>query len=186
MARLKEIYFDKTQEELKNILGIKNKYALPMLEKVVINVGIGQAKTNPKYENVVKETLMAISGQKPATRRAKKAVSGFKIRKGDKVGQMVTLRGERMYDFVDRLANITLPRMRDFRGLDPKGFDKNGNFTLGISEQIVFPEITHEKAEIIHGASITIVTTARDIKQAKSLLKALGFPIKGEVILKKG
>jgi len=186
MTRLKEIYFNKVQEELKNILGIENKLALPRLVKTVINTGIGQAKTNPKYEEIVKDTLAVITGQHPATRKAKKAISGFKIRAGEKVGLIVTLRGARMYDFVDRLANIALPRMRDFRGLDPKGFDKNGNLTIGVREQIIFPEITHEKAETIHGMSITLVTTAKNAEQAKSLIKALGFPIKGEVVMKKG
>lgn len=186
MSRLKEAYFKKIQPELKKILGIENSFALPRLRKVVLNVGIGEAKGNQKFEEIAQETLSAITGQRPAPRKAKKAIAGFKIRKGDKVGLMATLRGDKMYDFIDRLINIALPRMRDFRGIDIKCFDNKGNLTLGISEQIIFPEITHEKAEIIHGLSITIVTTAKNTDAAKALMKELGFPIKGEVIIKKG
>jgi len=185
MSRLKEVYFKKIQPELKKTLGIENSYALPRLEKVVLNIGIGQAKGNPKFEENAQETLSAITGQRPAPRKAKKAISGFKIRQGEKIGLMVTLRGDKMYDFIDRLINITLPRMRDFRGIDVKNFDNKGNLTLGISEQIIFPEITHEKAEIIHGLSITIVTTAKNTDEAKALMKELGFPIKGEIVIKK-
>jgi len=186
MSRLKEAYFKKIQPELKKTLAIKNSFALPRLEKVVLNIGIGQAKGNPKFEEVAQETLSTIAGQKPAFRKAKKAISGFKVRQGDKVGLVATLRGDKMYDFVDRLINITLPRMRDFRGIDIKCFDNKGNLTLGMPEQIIFPEITHEKAEIIHGLSITIVTTARNTDEAKALMKELGFPIKGEIVIKKG
>ncbi len=179
MTRLKEIY-NKERLNLMTKLGQKNLFQTPRLVKVVINVGTGQAKTNPKFPEAVTETLRTITGQKPASRKARKAISGFKIRDGDIVGLMVTLRGQKMYDFVDRLANLALPRMRDFRGLDPKGFDKKGNYTLGISEQIIFPEITHEKAAVIHGLSITLATTAKNVEEGKALLKTLGFPIKGE------
>jgi len=178
MSRLKEIYNKKIIADLKNELGISNIFALPKLTKVVINIGTGQNKTNPKFSQAASETLAAIAGQKPAVRKAKKAIAGFKTREGDQVGLIVTLRGNKMYDFTDKLANIVLPRLRDFRGLDIKGFDKNGNYTLGISEQIIFPEITHEKAEIIHGLSISFVTTARDAKEGHALMKALGFPFK--------
>lgn len=178
MSRLKEIYNKKIISDLKKELGIKNSFAVPHLKKVVINVGIGQVKTNPKFAEIVTETLMAITGQKPAVRRAKKAISGFKTRQGDQVGLMVTLRKDRMYDFTDKLANIVLPRLRDFRGLNEKGFDQNGNYTLGIAEQIIFPEITHEKAETMHGMSITFNTTAKDSKEGYALMKALGFPFK--------
>ena len=178
MSRLKEIYNKKIIADLKNELGISNIFALPKLIKVVINIGTGQNKTNPKFAQVASETLTAIAGQKPAVRKAKKAIAGFKTREGDQVGLVVTLRGNKMYDFTDKLANIVLPRLRDFRGLDVKGFDKNGNYTLGIGEQIIFPEITHEKAEIIHGLSITFATTARNAKEGHALVKALGFPFK--------
>lgn len=178
MSQLKEIYNKKIVGDLKNELGISNIFALPKLSKVVINIGTGQNKTNPKFAEAASQTLLAITGQKPAVRKAKKAISGFKTRQGDQVGLMVTLRGNKMYDFTDKLANIVLPRLRDFRGLDMKGFDKNGNYTLGIAEQIIFPEITHEKAEIIHGLSITFVTTAQDAKAGHALLKAFGFPFK--------
>jgi large subunit ribosomal protein L5 len=178
MSRLKETYEKKIIADLKKELGINNSFALPRLEKVVINVGTGQAKTNAKFADVVTETLTSISGQKPAVRRAKKAISGFKTREGDQVGLMVTLRKDRMYDFTDKLANIVLPRLRDFRGLDEKSFDQKGSFTLGIGEQIIFPEITHEKSEVIHGMSITFVTTAKSSKEGHALMKALGFPFK--------
>jgi large subunit ribosomal protein L5 len=178
MSKLKETYNKKIVTDLQKELGISNVFALPILIKVVINIGTGQNKTNPKFTEIAKTTLLAITGQKPAIRKAKKAISGFKTRQGDQVGLVVTLRDSKMYDFVDKLANIVLPRLRDFRGLDEKSFDKNGNYTLGIAEQIIFPEITHEKAEVIHGLSITFVTTAKDAKSGHALLKALGFPFK--------
>jgi len=166
----------KVNEKLKTDLGSRNILALPKVVKVVINVGIGQAKTNPKFAEAVITTLMAITGQKPAVRISRKAISGFKIREGEKVGMMVTLRGKKMHDFIIKLANIVLPRMRDFRGLKIVGFGKSGNFTLGISEQIIFPEISHEKAEIIHGMSISIKTTAKNPLEGQKLLEAWGLP----------
>lgn len=165
-------------EKLKNDLSLKNTFALPKIVKVVINIGIGAAKTNPKFAEIAEKTLIAITGQKPAWRTARMAIAGFKIREGEKVGLVVTLRGQRMIDFITKLANIVLPRIRDFRGLNPKGFDKKGNFSLGISEQIVFPEISHEKAEILHGMTVTIVTSAKNPEDGKKLLEAWGFPFK--------
>lgn len=159
-------------------LDLKNDLALPSLAKVVINVGTGKLRENPKFSSTVKVSLMQITGQKPKTTKARKAVSGFKVRQADEIGMMVTLRGSRMYDFIYKLAHVVLPRMRDFRGLSEKGFDKNGNYTLGITEQLIFPEISHEKAEIPHGLSITIVTTAKNTKEGRLLLEALGFPFK--------
>ena len=165
-------------EKLSTDLKIKNKFATPKITKVVLNIGTGASKINPKFVQVASKTLESITGQKPAERMAKKAIAGFKIRAGEKVGLMVTLRGKRMNDFLAKLTNIVLPRTRDFRGLDIKGFDKQGNYTLAIPEQIVFSEITHEKAELLHGVAISIVTTAKDSVQGKYLLMAWGFPFK--------
>lgn len=167
---------EKITKILKEKLKINNKLALPKIEKVVINVGIGQAKNNPKFSQAVRGSLKAITGQEPALRPATKAISGFKISKKEPVGMMITLRGKRMKDFVQKLANIVLPRLRDFRGLKTKGFDKKGNYNLGISEQIVFPEISHEKTEILHGLSVSITTTAKNPKEGQKLLEAWGFP----------
>lgn len=171
-----EIKISKINEKLAQDLQIKNPLAIPKIVKVVINVGTGQAKTNPKFAAIVQESLESITGQKPAWREAHKAISGFKIRKGEKVGMMVTLRGGRMKDFLVKLANVVLPRMRDFRGLKLAGFDRRGNFVLGIPEQIIFPEIAHEKQDVLHGMSISIVTTAKNPQIGKKLLEAWGFP----------
>ncbi|MBM2820779.1 MAG: ribosomal protein [Candidatus Berkelbacteria bacterium] len=166
----------KVNEKLVAKLGIKNIHALPKITKVVLNVGLGQSKTNPKFKDIVSESLKSIAGQKPAMRSAKKAIAGFKIRQGDIVGMIVTLRGNKMQDFLIKLANIVLPRMRDFRGLKLSGFDKNGNFSLGIREHIIFPEISHEKSEILHGLSVSINTTADNPQNGKILLESWGFP----------
>jgi large subunit ribosomal protein L5 len=157
--------------------GVTNIMAAPKATKVVINVGIGKNRDNQKYVEDVSSGLAKISGQKPAKRLAKKAISGFKVRAGDKVGLVVTLRGRRMNDFLKKLANITLPRLRDFRGLDPKSFDQQNNFTLGIKEHLIFPETSHA-TENIHGLEITINTTAKTRDEAVILLKNLGFPFK--------
>lgn len=157
-----------------------NKMALPKLEKVVVNIGIGGAKLNPKLAEAAKNSLIAITGQKPIVCRAKKAIAGFKIREGDEVGLMVTLRGVKMYDFVEKLANIVLPRLRDFRGIDEKSLDASGNLTLGIKEQIIFPEITTEKSEIIHGLEVTMVINSHSKNASRKLLEKLGFPFKKE------
>lgn len=178
MSNPKEMFEQKIIESLQEKLGLKNKLAVPKLEKIVINVGIGKARENPKFADFVKVSLTAITGQKPKVTTARKAISGFKVRQSEKVGMVVTLRGSRMYDFAHKLANIVLPRMRDFRGLKESGFDKDGNYTLGIAEQIIFPEISHENQEIIHGMSITIVTTAKDTNAGRLLLEALGFPFR--------
>lgn len=168
----------KIYEKLGNDLKIKNKFAVPKIVKVVLNIGTGASKTNSKFIQAATNTLEAITGQKPAERMAKKAIAGFKIREGEKVGLMVTLRGKKMVDFLIKLVNIVLPRTRDFRGLKESGFDNQGNYTLAIPEQIVFSEITHEKAETLHGVAISIVTTAKNPAEGKSLLEAWGFPFK--------
>lgn len=171
MSKLEEI-----QTKLKKDTGINNTFELPKIIKVVINVGTGKMRTNPKFNEIAEASLASITGQKPAPRIARKAISGFKVREGEKVGLIVTLRGKKMSDFITKLANIVLPRMRDFRGLKVKGFDGQGNFTLGIAEQIVFPEISHEKSEVLHGMSITVKTTAKNSEEGRELLKAWGFP----------
>ncbi|KKQ18206.1 MAG: 50S ribosomal protein L5 [Berkelbacteria bacterium GW2011_GWA1_36_9] len=178
MSKAQEIFKSKIVPELAQKLELKNKMAVPDLEKIVINVGIGKTRENPKFKEIVTESLKSITGQKPKVTKAKKAISGFKIRQNDEIGLVVTLRKDRMYDFSYKLANIVLPRMRDFRGLDEKDFDRAGNFTLALREQVIFPEISHEKAETIFGMSITFVTTAKDIKEGRILLEALGFPFK--------
>lgn len=178
MSKAKELFNQEKIKILQKKLEIKNKLAVPKPVKVVINVGIGQAGENPKFFKSVQESLMAITGQKPKTTRARQAIAGFKIRKKEKIGMMVTLRGARMFDFIYKLAHIVLPRLRDFRGLSPKGFDKNGHYTLGLTEQMIFPEISHEKSDILHGMSITMVTTAKNPEIGEILLEALGFPFK--------
>ncbi len=167
---------DEINQKLKEDLKIGNIYAVPKVTKVTLNVGIGQLKTNQKFKDIVTESLQTITGQKPAIRKAKKAVAGFKIRIGEEIGMTVTLRGKKMEDFLIKLANIVLPRMRDFRGLKNKGFDNQGNFSLGIGEHIIFPEISHDKAENLHGLSISITTTAKDKNQGRKLLELWGFP----------
>lgn len=163
-------------QKLKDQLGIANSLAVPKIEKVVVNVGIGKNKANAGYSEAVEKSLTTLTGQKPVWRLSRKAIAGFKVRQGEKVGLQVTLRGQRMEDFVVRLANIVLPRMRDFRGLKLSSFDKNGNFTLGIAEHIVFPEISTEQAENLFGLSITMTTTAKNPQEGKALLEAWGLP----------
>ena len=178
MPRLKKMFQEKIVPEFLTEK-FKNKMAVPKLVKVVINVGIGKIRENDKLVESIKKSITEISGQKPAIRKSKKAISGFKVREGDEVGLTVTLRGDRMYDFMDKLANVTLPRVRDFRGLNPKSFDKNGNFTLGIRENVYFPEVSHN-TENIHGLEVTIVSTAKDAVDGQELLTKLGLPFMEE------
>jgi len=176
MSRLKKLYKEAIVPELKKKFGYKNPMQVPKVEKVVLNVGLGQATQNIKLiDNAVAE-IAAITGQKPVVTKAKKSIANFKLRQGMQVGVMVTLRRERMFEFLDRLFNIALPRVRDFRGLSPKGFDGRGNYSMGIREQIIFPEIHYDKVERIQGMNITIVTTARNDEQARELLSLLGMP----------
>jgi len=176
MSRLKEMYQEKIVPEFLSE-NFKNKMAVPKLVKVVINVGIGKVRENEKLVEIIKNNIAAISGQKAAIRKSKNAISGFKVRAGDEVGLTVTIRGDKMYDFIDKLANVTLPRVRDFRGLNSKSFDKNGNFTLGIRENVYFPELSHS-TENIHGLEVTIVTTAKNPTDGQKLLKRLGLPFR--------
>jgi len=180
MSRLSEKFKEEIITELQNELSIENKMAVPRLEKIIINVGVGDAIQNIKLLDTAKTELSLISGQWPAVGRAKKSISSFKLRKGQPIACYATLRGERMYEFYDRLVNIVLPRVRDFRGVSSRSFDGKGNYTLGMKEQLVFPEIDYTKVERPRGMNITIVTSAEDDKQAFVLLKKLGMPF-GEV-----
>jgi len=178
LSRLSEKYKSEVLPELQKEFGIKNIMAVPRLEKIVINVGVGEAIQNAKALDSAKAELSLISGQAPVVSRAKKSISAFKLRKGVAIACYVTLRNRRMYEFFDRLVNIVLPRVRDFRGVSPKAFDGRGNFTLGLREQLVFPEIDYTKVEKSRGMNITIVTTARDDTEAYVLLKKLGMPFR--------
>lgn len=176
MSRLLEKYREEIIPELQKDLSIENKMAVPRLEKIIINVGVGDAIQNIKLLDTAKAELSLITGQWPAVGRAKKSISSFKLRKGQPIACYVTLRGERMYEFYDRLVNIVLPRVRDFRGVSSHSFDGKGNYTLGMKEQLVFPEIDYTKVERPRGMNITIVTSAETDRQALILLKKLGMP----------
>ncbi len=176
MSRLFEKYKKEIIQELQKEFSIKNKMAVPRLEKVVINIGVGDAIQNIKLLDKAKEELSTITGQWAATGRAKKSISAFKLRKGHAIACYVTLRGKRMYEFFDRLVNIVLPRVRDFRGVSPRAFDGRGNYTLGMKDQLVFPEIDYTKVERQRGMNITIVTSAKTDKEGEALLKKLGVP----------
>ncbi|MBN2206943.1 MAG: 50S ribosomal protein L5 [Candidatus Aminicenantes bacterium] len=178
MSRLKEKYLKDIRPELQTELGLKNRMAVPRLEKIIVNVGAGDAIQNIKLLDTAKAELSLITGQLPAVGRAKKSISAFKLRKGQPIACYVTLRRERMYEFFDRLVNIVLPRVRDFRGVNPKGFDGRGNYTLGMRDQLVFPEIDYTKVEKPRGMNITIVTSARSDKEAFALLRRLGMPFR--------
>ena len=176
MTRLKELYTTTLQPALTQELTLKNIFQAPRLEKVILNVGIGEAKDQTKVLEEIVANITKITGQKAVVTKAHKSIAGFKIRAGQSVGVRVTLRGERMYDFLDKLINIALPRLRDFRGLSRKGFDGKGNYNLGVREQIIFPEIHFDAVEKVHGMNISIVTTAQTNEQAEKLLAKLGFP----------
>lgn len=177
-SRLKEKYKNEVIPALMEKFQYKNVMEVPKLEKIVINMGIGEAKDNPKaLESAVNE-LSLITGQKPIVTKAKKSVANFKIRQGMNVGVKVTLRGEKMYDFLDKLMNISLPRVRDFRGVNPSSFDGRGNYALGLKEQLIFPEIEYDKVDSIRGMDIVIVTTAETDEEAKSFLELMGMPFK--------
>ena len=178
MARLKERYQKEVAPAIAKEFGIENPMAVPRLDKIVLNMGMGEAVANAKVLDTAVEELKAIAGQKPVITRAKKSIASFKLRQGMPIGVMVTLRGEQMYEFFDRLVSIALPRVRDFRGVSPKAFDGRGNYTIGIREQLFFPEIDFNKVDKQRGMNICIVTTARDDDQARSLLKAMGMPFR--------
>lgn len=180
MNNLEKRYRTEVIPKLKQLLGYKNDLAVPRLVKVIINIGIGSGARDEKSRTAASETLKRISGQKPVLNLAKKSISSFKIRRGMPVGVSVTLRKKRMYDFVDKLINVTLPRVRDFRGLNPKSFDGRGNYSLGFREHNVFPEIKSDEVENIHGLELAIVTSAESDNEALKLLELLGFPFKKE------
>jgi large subunit ribosomal protein L5 len=178
MARLKERYQKEVAPAIAKEFGIDNPMAVPRLNKIVLNMGMGEAVANAKILDTAVEELRAIAGQKPVITKAKKSIASFKLRQGMPIGVMVTLRGEQMYEFFDRLVSVALPRVRDFRGVSPKAFDGRGNYTIGIREQLIFPEIDFNKVDKLRGLNISIVTTARDDDQARALLKALGMPFR--------
>ena len=178
MARLKERYQKDVAPAIAKEFEIENSMAIPRLDKIVVNMGMGEAIANAKVLDTAVEELKAIVGQKPVITRAKKSIATFKLRQGMPIGVMVTLRGERMYEFFDRLVSVALPRVRDFRGVSPKAFDGRGNYTIGIREQLIFPEIDFNKVDKQRGMNISIVTTARNDEQARALLKGLGMPFR--------
>jgi len=176
--RLRNKYKDEIVPQLMKDFGFKNVMQVPKLERIVVNMGLGEAVQNAKLVESAAEELKAITGRKPIVTRAKKSIAGFKLREGMPIGVMVTLRGEQMYDFLDRLVSLALPRTRDFKGISPKAFDGRGNYTLGIREQIVFPEINYDKIDRIKGMNVTLVTTAKTDEQGRALLKSLGMPFR--------
>ena len=178
MPRLKEKYISEISPALQVRFDYKNIYEVPRLVKVVINMGVGEGKENPKILDAAVNDLMQICGQRPVITRARKSVASFKLREGTAIGCKVTLRGVRMYDFADKLFNVTLPRVRDFRGISPRSFDGRGNFTIGLKEQLIFPEIEYSNVEKILGMDIVIVTTAKSDEEAKELLTLLGLPFR--------
>jgi large subunit ribosomal protein L5 len=178
MSRLYEKYKDTVKEELKKELNLKNMMMVPKLEKIVINSGVGEATQNIKLLDKVMEELATITGQRPIIRRAKKSIAAFRLRAGMPVGATVTLRGIRMYEFMDRLVSVVMPRIKDFRGLSPRSFDGRGNYTIAIKDQLVFPEINYSKVEKIKGMSITFVTSAQTDEVGRALLRHLGMPFR--------
>ena len=177
-ARLKEKYHKEIKQALQKELGLENAMAVPRLEKIVINMGLGEATQNAKLLDPLVADLTQIAGQKPVTTKAKKSIAAFKVRTGNAIGAMVTLRSDKAYEFLDRLIAIALPRVRDFRGLSTKSFDGRGNYTLGLRDQLIFPEIDYAKVEKMKGMNITIVTSARDDNQARALLRHFGMPFR--------
>ena len=177
-ARLRDTYQKKVLSELMKARGYSNVFQVPRLEKIVINLGLGEAIQNPKILDSAQAELAAITGQKPVVTKARKAIANFKLRKGMPIGCMVTLRGQRMYEFLDRLVNVALPRVRDFKGLPDKAFDGRGNYSLGLREQIIFPEVDIDKVDKVKGMTISICTTAETDDEGRALLRALGMPFR--------
>lgn len=178
MARLKEKYRKEIAPAIAKEFGIKNPMAIPRIEKIVVNMGLGEASSNAKILDAATEELRSITGQKPVVTKAKKSIAAFKLRQGMSIGTMVTLRGDRMYEFLDRLISVALPRVRDFRGISGKSFDGRGNYTLGVREQLIFPEIDFNKVDKTRGMNISIITTAKTDEEARSLLKSMGMPFR--------
>ncbi|MBM4319440.1 MAG: 50S ribosomal protein L5 [Deltaproteobacteria bacterium] len=178
MARLKKIFEEEVVPALTKDFGYLNPMQVPRLQKIVVNVGLGEAIQNRKLLDTAVEELATITGQKPVVTKARKSIANFKLREGMSIGCMVTIRRERMYEFFDRLVNVALPRVRDFKGVSPKAFDGKGNYSLGVKEQIIFPEIEYDKIEKIHGMNISIVTSARTDEEGRALLDRLGMPFR--------
>ena len=178
--RLKRRYVEQVRPALKDQLGLANIMEVPRLEKIVVNMGVGQALAQASLLEGAVADMTAITGQKPVVTRAKKSIAGFKLREGNAIGVKVTLRGDRMWEFYDRLVSLAIPRIRDFRGQNPRSFDGNGNYTFGVTEQLIFPEIDYDSIDTTRGMDITIVTTARTNAEGLALLTALGFPFKRE------
>jgi large subunit ribosomal protein L5 len=176
--RLRKHYEDKVVPEMVKAFGYRNRMQVPRMEKIVVNMGVGEANQNPKLIESALAEMMQIVGQKPAVRRAKKSIANFKLREGQAIGCAVTLRGNRMYEFYDRLVNVALPRIRDFRGVLPRSFDGRGNYTMGVTEQIVFPEIDYDKVEKIRGMDVTIVTSASTDEEGRELLRLMNMPFR--------
>ena len=178
MSRLKEKYVKELVPQMVTELGYESVMQVPRLEKVVLNIGLGEAMQNPKAMEAAEKDLVAISGQHPVITKAKKSIASFKLRAGMPIGMMVTLRGRRMYEFFDKLVNIVLPRIRDFQGVSADSFDSRGNYTLGLKEQIVFPEIEYDKVDKFRGLEVTIVTTSATVEESRRLLELLGMPFR--------
>src|SRR3954447_5723641 len=178
MSRLKERYSKDVVPALQKEFGYKNVMAIPKIEKIVVNMGLGEATQNAKIVDTGADEVMRVTGQKPVTTRAKKSIAQFKVRKGMPIGAMVTLRGERMWDFLDRLIAVALPRRRDFRGVSARGFDGRGNYTLGLKDQLLFPEIDYMKVDKARGMNVSVVTTARTDEEARRLLQFIGMPFR--------
>jgi large subunit ribosomal protein L5 len=177
-ARLREKYHKEIRPALQQELGLNNLMAVPRLEKIVLNMGLGEATQNVKIMDPLVADLASVAGQKPVTTRAKKSIAAFKVREGMPIGAMVTLRGDIMYEFLDRLISVALPRVRDFRGVSTKSFDGRGNYTLGMRDQLIFPEVDYARVEKLKGMNVTIVTTAKDDNQARALLRQFGIPFR--------
>jgi large subunit ribosomal protein L5 len=176
--RLKQKYDNELKAQLKSELGLGNVMAVPRLEKIVVNMGVGRATQQRSLLDGAVKDLTIITGQKPSVRKAKKSIATFKLREGNEIGAMVTLRGDRMWEFYDRLVSLAIPRIRDFRGMPPNQFDGRGNYTFGLTEQLVFPEIDYDDIDTVRGMNVTIVTTARTNDEGRALLRALGFPFR--------
>ena len=180
MSRLKDRYEQDVAPALQKEFGYSNVMAIPKIEKIVVNMGLGEATQNAKIVDTGADEVARITGQKPVTTRAKKSIAQFKVRKGMPIGAMVTLRGERMWDFLDRLISVALPRVRDFRGVSAKGFDGRGNYTLGLKDQLLFPEIDYMKVDKARGMNISVVTTANSDQESRKLLQLLGMPFRAQ------
>ncbi len=179
-ARLRTRYYEQVRPALMKELNLTNPMAAPKLEKITVNMGVGEATQNAKVMDPAVAELAQITGQKPIVTKAKKSIAAFKVREGMPIGAMVTLRGDRMYEFLDRLVNVALPRVRDFRGVSTKSFDGRGNYTLGVRDQLIFPEIDYSKVEKMKGMNITIVTTAKSDDEARALLRQMGMPFRAQ------